>query len=109
MRADGCASGNRPVDPPAVQMLTAANRDGEAIARADAAAKVEEIANWIALDSTAVSLAFAVLSARAETASGDDPGVRAARLIFIRNARAFSTWNLWMRFALQLRVIRATP
>ena len=93
----------------AVQMLTDANRDGDDVAKAGAASKVEEIANWIALDSTAVSRAFAVLSARAETASGDDPGVAAARLLFIRNARAFSTWNLCMRFALQLHLIRATP
>ena len=93
----------------AIQLLADANRHGDPVAKADAAAKVEEIANWIDLDSTAVSRAFAVLSARAETANGDDPGVAAARLIFIRNARAFSTWNLWMRFALQLRLIRATP
>lgn len=50
----------------AIQMLTDANRDGDSVAKADAASKLEEIANWIVLDSTAVSRAFAVLSARAE-------------------------------------------
>ena len=86
----------------AVTALIDANHAGDEVAQEAARLKIRESGDWIALDSPAVSRAYNALVTDAMTASTVD-AVHAARVAYLADARAFSTWALPRRYKLQLR------
>jgi hypothetical protein len=90
----------------AVTALIEANEAGDEVARAAARLKIRELADWIALDSPAVSRTYAKLVTEATTASSVS-AVQIPRAAYLADARAFSTWALPRRYILQLG--RAEP
>jgi hypothetical protein len=66
--------------------------------RPQALARVEDLADWLELDSSAVGHAFSQLAAAVK--NGKPSGTQ-ARKQYLRTARAYSRWTLLRRWRLQ--------